>query len=114
MKQQPIEDYSVRAICLNCKHKQKISIPKGQLIKNFIRDCVCSKCDIKALQMMINQIDSGNDFFDDSFFENLVPNEIIVKNPKISEMIDLKIKVPAEYVEEINKFIIELNTNGKK
>ena len=110
--------YSVRVRCINCRNKERISVPKGKYIKDFIIGCVCSKCNTKSLVMMLNQLGDENDFFEESFFglfDDPVPREIEVKDTKHSKMVELKIKVPVTYVEEINKLIIELlNEKDKK
>jgi hypothetical protein len=56
--------YVMRIICMNCKNKEIINIPKGVLAEDIVKEKICGNCGIKKLRVMQNQ--TGElDFFDD-------------------------------------------------
>ena len=73
------DTYIIRAMCKNCRHKQKITIPKGISVeKHFSSGVKCEKCHLFDLKKMRNQKiskdddvfshDTFDDFYDDHDF----------------------------------------------
>lgn len=84
--------YTLRVMCKNCRHKQEIYIPKGEVAKDYIKKKVkCEKCDLTQLKVLKSQTpnkegafgeNSFDDFFDemtDSFLDE-IENEIELRS----------------------------------
>ncbi len=46
-EEEKIEKYEAKVFCMNCKHQGKVSIIKGDSIKESLRKISCSNCGLK-------------------------------------------------------------------
>ena len=48
-KDEYVETYKIDAVCENCGEKYSVSIPTGQLVKDYLAHMPCNNCKCKTL-----------------------------------------------------------------
>lgn len=72
----------MRIICVNCKNKEEVIIPKGTVANEYVKNLECDKCGFKSFMVMRNQDKNSIifDMFDESM--ELVDKAITTKPNK--------------------------------